>query len=640
MADVNIWSRTLTAAEVELWNRCELEDGGDIVDWKKAKWTRTGLKEVDMDHQEICEEEKVKKLWMISLKKKGFDRTIQLCQALGGEISAPENREDLQDLINAVQSFAKKCGASIFTGYTDKKTEGVWLNGNTGLDNDLAWVRWKDGQPNNAGDGGQDCLTHNVNTEESSDSQCSNKYCPICRVKDKITFHLQGICSNSFIDRFFLLQSTKQLLGYIQTRMIWSARNNRWEIENMISKQIAAFMNESSDFPVGNHLWQFTDESNCTDKDSKLRTLNLHLKVTQPGNFCCDDGTCIDADNVCDGNNHCNSREDEQNCVGLETISPFYDATIPPRLEKFGVQGKMFPKTDINTETEISKITEINEVKSYFIVTFSLNFSWKDQHLIFNFLKQNQAKNVISRQTDNVMSKDRQTIWSPRVLFLEALENAVLSERLSVRKSGSARFIADSDLLHLNETYSGSENFLHRISTHRAKFTCNFGNIKNYPFGSQNCSFDVMIPGAANNLTTLKPTRLSNNGPKSVGQYRIIKWTVESRIVIDNDVGLTFSVEIKRNLWGIILVTYLPTVLMNFINQATNYISSPDKYDMIITVNITCMMVLASIYLSVSTSLPTTAEIKPIEIWLLFSLVYPALLILFNILIQVTNIKK
>ena len=52
------------------------------------------------------------------------------------------------------------------------------------------------------------------------------------------------------------------------------------------------------------------------------------------------------------------------------------------------------------------------------------------------------------------------------------------------------------------------------------------------------------------------------------------------------------------------------------------------------------MMVLASIYLAVSTSLPTTAEIKPVEIWLLISLVYPCCVILLNILIQVFIYKS
>ena len=85
------------------------------------------------------------------------------------------------------------------------------------------------------------------------------------------------------------------------------------------------------------------------------------------------------------------------------------------------------------------------------------------------------------------------------------------------------------------------------------------------------------------------------------------------------------------------MVTYLPTILMNIINQATNYISvkGDSKYEMVYTVNITSMMVLASIYLSVSTSLPSTSAIKPVEVWLLFNLAYPFLVILVNVRIQV-----
>ena len=87
------------------------------------------------------------------------------------------------------------------------------------------------------------------------------------------------------------------------------------------------------------------------------------------------------------------------------------------------------------------------------------------------------------------------------------------------------------------------------------------------------------------------------------------------------------------------MVTYLPTILMNIINQLTNYIRGDSKYDLIVTVNITSMMVLASIYLSVSTSLPSTPNIKPVEIWLLFNLGYPFLNILVNIILQVKSIS-
>ena len=83
------------------------------------------------------------------------------------------------------------------------------------------------------------------------------------------------------------------------------------------------------------------------------------------------------------------------------------------------------------------------------------------------------------------------------------------------------------------------------------------------------------------------------------------------------------------------MVTYLPTILMNMINQATNYIKGDDKFSLIYTINITCMMVLASIYLSVSVSLPTTSDMKPVEVWLLFNLAFPLLVMLTNIALQV-----
>ena len=93
---------------------------------------------------------------------------------------------------------------------------------------------------------------------------------------------------------------------------------------------------------------------------------------------------------------------------------------------------------------------------------------------------------------------------------------------------------------------------------------------------------------------------------------------------------------LTRKISSIFMETYLPTILMNTINQATNYISGEDKYSMIYTINITCMMVLASIYLSVSASLPVTSDIKPVAVWLIFNLSYPFSTILVNVLLQVT----
>ena len=42
---------------------------------------------------------------------------------------------------------------------------------------------------------------------------------------------------------------------------------------------------------------------------------------------------------------------------------------------------------------------------------------------------------------------------------------------------------------------------------------------------------------------------------------------------------------LSRKVYSIFMVTYLPTVLMNLVNQATNYIRSEDHYSLVYTIN-------------------------------------------------------
>ena len=90
--------------------------------------------------------------------------------------------------------------------------------------------------------------------------------------------------------------------------------------------------------------------------------------------------------------------------------------------------------------------------------------------------------------------------------------------------------------------------------------------------------------------------------------------------------------------FSVLTVSYVPSLLMNTINQASVYIKGENKYDLSLTINITIMMVLASIYLSESNSLPETANIKPVELWLLFNLIYNFCLIITLVIMQVTEI--
>ena len=100
------------------------------------------------------------------------------------------------------------------------------------------------------------------------------------------------------------------------------------------------------------------------------------------------------------------------------------------------------------------------------------------------------------------------------------------------------------------------------------------------------------------------------------------------------------EVELGRDFTSIFTITYLPTILMNIINQATNYLDNAEHLELIITVNITSLMVLSALYISVSNSLPATSDIKHVDIWLLFSLFIPFCFVLLNILMYVTSQAK
>ena len=132
--------------------------------------------------------------------------------------------------------------------------------------------------------------------------------------------------------------------------------------------------------------------------------------------------------------------------------------------------------------------------------------------------------------------------------------------------------------------------------------------------------------------------RLSYTGLERVGQYRVQAVRFKSNREPGDPVII--EVELGRDFGSIFCITYLPTILMNIINQATNYLDNSQYLEAIISLNLTSLMVLSALYISVAASLPATSSIKHVDIWLLSSLIFPFLIVLLNIAIYVVNQGK
>ena len=622
VADVHIWGRALSESEVGDWEDCKMIGGGDIADWEEIQVDRVGLELITTGKNEVCFIGKKTNIFIVSELKMNFHESLEFCSKMfGSEIAVLSKNETAQEVTKVFRtSDYQKCGTILFSGFTDIETEGVFVNTYTG--ESIGWNIWREGEPNSWG-GEEDCARYDVTEGGSIDVTCEEYYCPVCKAPTPTMFKLSGVCTGSRIDRLYLLQPDRTMLGYTNTIMVWEDRI--LSIVDTITLDILAYRNNSQEYPLGTHPWYFTKD-NCTDQGKQFRMLNLHLAVEQPGHFCCTSGVCIDSELRCDNVEHCKDGSDEEHCDMVRIPPTGYRPDNPP------VTQVKFPYIDVETSVTVFDIININEVDSTISILFNVLLVWKDPLLDFKFLKQDKLKNRIKVEESNC-------IWKPDLQFSLLKKDTLekLQEQISVEKIGRPILPKNEDFSWSSELYPGEENPLEMEIMYQGVFNCPYSEIRKYPFDESRCKIRIKCIGEGCDRINLNPGEL-NILPDFFGQYKVLKGN--KTVTKIGKYTLTLDIILGRNIGSIFLVTYLPTILMNIINQATVYVGSPGNCEFITTVNVTCMMVLASVYISVSTSLPLTASVKPVDIWLLFNLGYPFMVIIVTIIQQVAIVHQ
>ena len=81
-------------------------------------------------------------------------------------------------------------------------------------------------------------------------------------------------------------------------------------------------------------------------------------------------------------------------------------------------------------------------------------------------------------------------------------------------------------------------------------------------------------------------------------------------------------INLKRKIQTELLTTYLPTLLLLSITYATTFFK-PIYFEASLTVKLTIMLVMTTIFTSKIEELPPTSDTKMIDIWLIFCLLVP-----------------
>ena len=128
----------------------------------------------------------------------------------------------------------------------------------------------------------------------------------------------------------------------------------------------------------------------------------------------------------------------------------------------------------------------------------------------------------------------------------------------------------------------------------------------------------VQVPEAMEAFINLSAGRLIYEGPRSMVQFVI----QSTKIILKDPKYLVVEITLKRMCTYHLAATFLPTALLMIVTQLTLFVDEK-HFEATIMVHLTTMLVMYTLYQGVSAGMPKTADLKFIDIWLLFGLIVP-----------------
>ena len=132
-----------------------------------------------------------------------------------------------------------------------------------------------------------------------------------------------------------------------------------------------------------------------------------------------------------------------------------------------------------------------------------------------------------------------------------------------------------------------------------------------------------MAMGSLDRTTvTLIPDKLVLTQTLDMPIFRIIDCTLENKTLKTGKQGISMVVVMKRKITSEMMTTYFPSLLLTAITFATTFFK-PFFFEAALSVNLTTMLMMTTIFISKMEGLPPTSATKMIDYWLILCQLVP-----------------
>ena len=136
----------------------------------------------------------------------------------------------------------------------------------------------------------------------------------------------------------------------------------------------------------------------------------------------------------------------------------------------------------------------------------------------------------------------------------------------------------------------------------------------------QECSIEMNVLSSDQKSVTLTPYHLTMNQTLDMTRFLITGYVFENSKNAKG--GIIMTITMKRKILSEMMPTYFPSLLLMMITFATTFFK-PIFFEASLSVNLTTMLVMTTIFISKMEGLPPTSDIKMIDIWLILCQLVP-----------------